>query len=419
MRFFRTAFWFVLFSLCLLSCQAQNTVQTREEAKPGQIGDSLPRNQIAGYTQVILDVDAFPAEKARALVDRGRIYMQKLGLNERGRLDFNRALTLDPGCADAYYFRSLAYEYDGDPTRAVADMKEYIRLAPEDPSGPRRLRHLEAKLDGDASGSMPSPSAAVPTAQPVDPAPQAESGPPSPAPALPSLQETRLALVIGNGAYRNIAPLANPVNDARDMAVALARCGFEVSEVVNGDRAELMTAMRAFGDRLNREKDSVGLFFYAGHGLQVDGENYLAPIGVKVMRKYEVELECLKISALLGAMEEARNRLNIIILDACRNNPFRGFRSVERGLARMNAPTGSLLVYATAPGQAASDGPGRNGLYTSMLLKHLTTPGLRIEELLKRVRIDVVRASGHAQVPWESSSLMGDFYFAPAPAANP
>ena len=179
---------------------------------------------------------------------------------------------------------------------------------------------------------------------------------------------------------------------------------------VNATRKEMRRAIRSFGEEIN--KGAVGLFYYAGHGIQVDGENYLVPVSAEVYTEAEVEDECLKVSSVLRQMESAGNRLNIIILDACRDNPFgRSFRSSNTGLAKMDAPTGSILAYATAPGSIAIDGTGSNGLYTSILLKHMMTPNLVIEKIFKRVRIDVVNASGKRQTPWESSSLMGDFYF--------
>lgn len=234
------------------------------------------------------------------------------------------------------------------------------------------------------------------------------------APAAPgrdlAIEEQRVALIIGNSDYQ-FAPLKNPANDAEAMARALERTGFRVIKRLNATLPEMRSAVREFGDEIKR--GGVGLFFFAGHGMQIEGLNYLVPIGADIERKYDVEDQCLRAGYVLGAMEEAGNRLNIIILDACRNNPFRSFRSGGGGLAKMDAPTGSILAYATAPGNTAADGEGDNGLYTSMLLKHINTPGLSIEALFKKVRADVNKASGKAQVPWESTSLTGDFYFIP------
>ena len=234
----------------------------------------------------------------------------------------------------------------------------------------------------------------------------------------PSLSATdrRIALVIGNGAYKS-APLRNPVNDATDMADALERLGFSVSLKTDANQRNMKQAIRAFGKQLR--KGGVGLFYFAGHGVQVKGSNYLIPIGAQIESESDVEYEAVDAGRVLGKMEDAGNNLNIIILDACRDNPFgRSFRTGNRGLAKMDAPTGSILAYATAPGSVASDGPGRNGLYTSALLKHMVTPKLKIEDIFKKVRIDVIKNTELKQVPWESSSLTGDFYFNPERALS-
>ena len=224
-------------------------------------------------------------------------------------------------------------------------------------------------------------------------------------------REDRVALVIGNSDYK-IGPLANPANDASDMANSLRKCGFTVIKNINCSRQQMRRVIREFGEKIRN--GGVGLFYYAGHGLQVNGENYLVPVDANITVEYEVEDECVKASSVLRAMEDAGNRLNIVILDACRNNPFkRSFRSGARGLARMDAPAGSLIAYSTAPGSVAADGTGRNGLYTSNLMKHMMTPGLSIEEMFKNVRLNVMNTSNKAQVPWESSSMTGDFYFIP------
>lgn len=236
----------------------------------------------------------------------------------------------------------------------------------------------------------------------------------------PMAEERRIALVIGNGTYR-IAPLAHAVNDARDMAEALRRCGFAVTRLENANRDQMATALREFGDQLLR--GGVGLFYYAGHGMQAQGRNYLIPVNADIQREDEVPYQALDAEVVLAKMETARNRLNIVILDACRNNPFgRGSRSGVQGLAQMDAPKGTFIAFSTAPGRVASDGAGRNGLYTRHLLANLATPGLKLEDLFKRVRTGVLRDSAEQQMPWDSSSLMGDFFFRPAeglPAPGP
>lgn len=220
----------------------------------------------------------------------------------------------------------------------------------------------------------------------------------------------RYALVIGNSAYGS-KPLKNPANDARDVGKALQRLGFDVQLKTDVGLRAMEDAIRDFGIKLKR--GGVGIFYYAGHGIQVQGANYLVPIGASLATESDARYECVDAGRVLGKMEDAGNELNIVILDACRNNPFaRSFRSVDLGLARMDAPTGSLVAYATAPNSVASDGNGQNGLYTKHLLENINTPGVPIEEVFKRVRIGVMNETGKKQVPWESSSLAGYFYLA-------
>ena len=224
--------------------------------------------------------------------------------------------------------------------------------------------------------------------------------------------EQRVALVIGNSDYLH-GPLANPVNDARSMARALRNAGFDVILGENlSNKTEMKRLIRNFGFKLN--KGGVGLFYYAGHGLQVKGFNFLVPVNAVINNEEEVEYEAVDAGFVISQMEAADNRLNIVILDACRNNPYaRSFRSTKQGLSGMNAPTGTLIAYATAPGSVASDGSGVNGLYTQELLVQINKPDLQIESVFKNVRAEVVRKSSGRQTPWESSSLIGDFYFYP------
>lgn len=222
--------------------------------------------------------------------------------------------------------------------------------------------------------------------------------------------EKRIALIIGNSTYTDV-PLKNPVNDANEMAQALKMVGFEVLSYTNLDQNGMKRAIRDFGSKLKTSR-GVGLFYYAGHGVQVRGVNYLIPIGATANNEQDIEYEAVEAGLVLAQMEAADNPMNIVILDACRNNPFaRSFRSADKGLAQMNPPSGSLIAYSTAPGSVASDGTGKNGLYTAELLKKLKTPNLSIEEILKQVRISVRNQTQGNQTPWESSSLTGDFYF--------
>jgi len=237
----------------------------------------------------------------------------------------------------------------------------------------------------------------------------AETGPAPP-------MARRTALVIGNAAYA-VGPLQNAGKDATDIAAMLRRLGFEVTLLRDVPLPEMEEAVKAFNIRLHQ--GGMGLFYFAGHGVQVDGENYLLPINARIARQQDVRYQALPMGRVLGAMEEAGNGLNILILDACRNTPFsRSWRSSQAGLAP--PPTtarGMLIAYATAPGGRAADGTGgENGVYTKYLLQAMTVPGLSIEQVFKQVRYRVVAETRWKQTPWESSSLLGDFAFMPAQA---
>lgn len=224
----------------------------------------------------------------------------------------------------------------------------------------------------------------------------------------------RVALVVGNNAYRD-APLLNPVNDARAMAAALEKAGFTVMLRTDATQRELLESLREFGTRLQR--GGTGVFYFAGHGMQIKGRNYLIPVGADIQREDEVAYQSLDAQAVLDKMESAGNGANLVILDACRNNPFaRSFRSSSQGLAQMEAPVGTLVAFATAPGSVASDGQGSHGLYTHHLLRAIAQPGLKVEDVFKQVRVAVRRESQGRQVPWESTSLEGDLYFVEPPA---
>ncbi len=237
-----------------------------------------------------------------------------------------------------------------------------------------------------------------------------------------STSEQRLALVIGNSDYRD-APLKNPVNDATDMAANLKELGFKVILKLNASQQQMKDAIREFGDGLLN--GGVGVFYYAGHGLQSRGRNYLVPVGAVLEREVYVESETVDAGMILSFMEEGRARVNIVILDACRNNPYLrngGTRAVVQGggLAEMQAAQGTLIAFATAPGSVALDGDGRNGVYTKNLLKQMRQPGVPIELMFKRVRDGVMDDTNDQQTPWESSSLRGaDFYFKPSVVAAP
>ncbi|MEN9479465.1 MAG: hypothetical protein RLZZ298_860 [Pseudomonadota bacterium] len=224
--------------------------------------------------------------------------------------------------------------------------------------------------------------------------------------------ERRIALVIGNAKYKE-APLSNPVNDANDMEAALKSSGFRVIKAIDATQKQMNRAISEFGELLTH--DSVALFYYAGHGLQVRGKNYLIPIDAEIKSESSVRVESVDVDGVLDQL--SNSELNVVILDACRNNPFerRTSRSLGSagGLAQMEAPKGSMIAYSTAPGKTAADGDGRNGLYTQALLRYIKEPGLTIEQVFKNVRREVARSTRDAQMPWESSSMTGEFYFSP------
>ena len=227
----------------------------------------------------------------------------------------------------------------------------------------------------------------------------------------------RVALVIGNGSYPR-ALLRNPVNDVRAMSKALRQLGFEVIRLENADREAMEQGILRFTGHLT--ENTIGLVYYAGHGVQVKGRNYLIPVDARIDSEREVRLESVGVHTVLEELAFAGNRMNIVILDACRNNPFeRRLRGQSRGLAAIDAARGTLIAYATAPGSVAEDGDGANGLYTEELLSALQVPGLEVEEVFKQVRVHVAQRTNQRQVPWESSSLVGRFVFntAPQPAS--
>ena len=222
--------------------------------------------------------------------------------------------------------------------------------------------------------------------------------------------ERRVALVIGNADYES-SPLENPANDARDMTAALQELGFSVTTKVNITARDMTEAIRDFGIKLT--EGGVGLFYYAGHGMQVEGRNYLIPVDADIQAEDEVKFFAVDVGLMLSKMDTAGNRINIVILDSCRDNPFkRSFRSFSRGLVAVDAPRGSLIIYATSPGGVSADGEGRNGVFTGALLNHIKTPDVDVEVMLKEVRGEVMAATGGEQTPWSTSSLSGTFYFA-------
>lgn len=224
----------------------------------------------------------------------------------------------------------------------------------------------------------------------------------------------RVALVIGNSDYKG-SPLTNPRNDARAMGALLQQAGFRTDSFFDTTQQQMAAAVERFGQAIRDPAVKFGLFYYAGHGLQMDWRNYLVPVSANIRTPADVRQQTVDVSQLLRYMEDAKGRSFLVILDACRDDPFGdAFRPPAKGLSQFDAPVGSLLAYATAPGSVAMDGTGENGLYTSHLLREFAVRGTRLEDAFKRVRLNVRLASQGRQIPWESTSLEEDVYLFPS-----
>ena len=224
----------------------------------------------------------------------------------------------------------------------------------------------------------------------------------------------RAALVIGNSAYA-FSPLLNPANDAKLMAAALSKVGFDVTTVLDADRQAMQKAMIEFS-RSIRDTDTVGLFYYAGHGVQSNNQNYLIPIDADIKSDSEIKLFGINVDEFVSTLERASGRVNIVILDSCRNNPFISTsRGGKNGIGAIDAPTGTFIAFSTTPGQVALDGDGENSPYAAALAKAIETPGLSIEQTFKVARRQVLKETKDVQLPWDTSSLTGDFSFNEAP----
>jgi hypothetical protein len=230
---------------------------------------------------------------------------------------------------------------------------------------------------------------------------------------LPASAAKRIALVIGNSNYDHVVDLRNPVNDADLMEKTLKQVGFEVTRLNDLDQRAMKTAMVEFGRKL-KEGAEASMFYYAGHGVELSGVNYLVPIDADTRNKEEADIQNVSVNSFLALSENSNVPLNIVILDACRNNPFRGLRTTgEGGLAPVKAPRGTYVAYATAPGAVAADGEGANSPFTLALSESMMQPGLTLEGVLKMTRSKVQLATNGAQLPFDSSAITGDFYFMP------
>jgi uncharacterized caspase-like protein len=238
--------------------------------------------------------------------------------------------------------------------------------------------------------------------------------------AAPLRAQERIALIMGNSNYAAVSPLDNPANDARLMADTLDRLGFSVTLLLDASQNEMKRGISQFGRSLrDAGSDATGLFYYAGHGVQSFGTNYLLPVDVSVNDPADLDLVAVEAQSVLRQMYSARNKTNIVILDACRNNPFSDIPEFnDNGLAEMQAPTGTFLAYATAPGGVALDGLEGNSPFTQAVARLMPEPGLPIEQMFKQVRVEVIGKTGGAQTPWDASSLTSDFTFAEAAALS-
>lgn len=406
-------------------------------------------------------------------VDRGNVWRRK-GDIDRAIADYSEAIRLDQAFAGAFISRGLALEHKGERERARADYETVLAMPPRGEPGRRMQDTARARIASLGAAdpaapaaaaqatraSMPAPSVSPPSmrvssvaapaiqamagAQATPPKPQAApqihnpaaataapppsttvataTVPPAMTPAITTpgvrADSYRVALVIGNGAYVNANNLPNPPNDAHVVARTLRDMGFEVIEGTDLDRTGMERMIRDFLRKAPNAR--VTLLFYAGHGMQVDGKNYLVPIDAKLAAPSDLGFETIELDKILAGLDDAA-RANIIILDACRDNPLaRSFASrmgasrsaaVPGGLAGYSTVgTGTLIAFATAPGQTALDGREANSPFTTALIKYLRTPGMEVNQMLTRVRVEVAGTTGNKQIPWANSSLLGDVY---------
>ncbi|MET4327526.1 tetratricopeptide (TPR) repeat protein [Bradyrhizobium sp. i1.15.2] len=325
-----------------------------------------------------------------------------------------------------YTHRALAYETKGDYAHASDDYKATLAIAASDAGSKANQATAKVRLSLITDASVPIPrDAPSPTTQPAKaPAPQqtGAAAPPSPAPAA---RGTRMALIIGNGAYAHVKALPNPPNDARAVATSLRDIGFTVSEGVDLDRSAMQKMTRDFLREAARAQ--VVVVYYAGHGVQVDGRNYLIPVDVELKPAARMTDAMIDMDTIMTGLDD-QVRTNILIFDACRNNPMAqqvasaGTNRAIEAASGLAAPTslgagatlgaGTLIAFATAPGQVALDGEGANSPFSAALSRHLGTPGLEVQQMLTRVRAEVVSTTKSKQVPWSNSSLLGEVYLA-------
>jgi uncharacterized caspase-like protein/Tfp pilus assembly protein PilF len=348
---------------------------------------------------------------AGLFVDRGKVYVKAQQI-DKAIADFTQAFDSDRNMTVALRERGFAYRLLGNFDAARADLTLFLRLQPNDEEVVSALRDMApqpvrlAVTKSDESSPLHVPSGSV--------LGQSEAQ---------RVSERRVALVVGNSAYRNVPSLTNPANDAVLIAKTLSSLGFELvggSAQIDLDKPAFEAVVKRFG--LLLQGAEVGLFYYAGHGVQVHGENYLVPVSANPERETDVDFEMLGTTLVMRQMEGAHTRLNLILLDACRNNPFgtRASRATSRGLAQMEAPEGTLISFATQPGNVASDGEDGDSPYTKALAQTIPRPGLGLFDVFNQVGLEVKKQTGGSQQPWVSSSpIGGSFFFSRPPEAQP
>lgn len=355
-------------------------------------------------------------EKGNANLYLGKSLL-KSNSNEEALKAFSAAIETartSESISEAYYERALLRESKGEQVAALQDLKLACEKNGNNQLAKDRLNQLQpnegyASTRGNGNEKVKSDEAGKQTKSPITSS------------SISNLAEVyenekRYALIIGNSAYpKAIGSLKNPVNDAQDIAAELVKCNFEVDLLINATHRQIEIAAVNLYKKLSEgpKNQTVGLFFYAGHGLQFEGTNYLVPVDASITSPTDVIYACYPADKILGKMEFANTRMNIVILDACRNNPFPATTrsGAPQGLAQVRAAKGSYVAFATAPGSVASDGSGRNGLYTQELLKALKKPNLTIEQMFKEVRQQVSELSNGSQSTWDNSNIIGDFYF--------
>jgi len=334
---------------------------------------------------------------AVAYNNRGIAHSKK-GDYERAIADLSEAIRLDPKYVPARFSRARAYELNKDFADALADFRSALALAPDDKYAADAVRRMEQKL---AARAEPKP----PVSKPVE------------SPAVSNQPETRVALVIGNGAYANFGKLPNPGNDAKAIEATLNNLGFKTVSLLDLPREKLLDALKTFAREA--EKADWALIYFAGHGLELGGINYLIPTDAKLASDRDASYEAVELQKVLDAVGGAK-KIALVILDACRDNPFAktmtrsmaSTRSIGRGLAQIEPEGATLVAYAAKHGQVAQDGEGKNSPFVTALIKNLQVPGIEIGILFRKVRDDVLAATGRRQEPFIYGSLPSEaFYF--------